>query len=144
MGNGFKGTSKKAAQISNFNLIGNTSPSTLQVFGIGATSKYGFSNITSNSFNFGGPGYPSNNAPYINLDYQTINGNSVSLPGYLITVKGESIAKTTWNWGDGTISQSGFPGTHTYATPGNYIVTVTAKDTSGLSSSAKRTVTIPY
>jgi hypothetical protein len=34
----------------------------------------------------------------------------------------------TWNWGDGTANSTGTDVTHTYTTPGVYIVTVTASD----------------
>jgi hypothetical protein len=49
---------------------------------------------------------------------------------------GGSIAGYSWNWGDGTPDGSGVAPTHSYASPGEYTVTLTVTDSYGLSSAA--------
>jgi PKD repeat protein len=55
------------------------------------------------------------------------------------------IATYAFDWGDGTAvigPQSGPTAPHTFASPGSYTVTVTVKDTAGLSSTATKPVTV--
>lgn len=51
----------------------------------------------------------------------------------------------SWNWGDGTVANTGYSASHTYATPGSYTVTLTATDGWGKSATATKTLnlTIP-
>ena len=53
-----------------------------------------------------------------------------------------AISSTTWTFGDGTTAVETTGGTHTFATGGSYVVTVTVTDVYGLSSSASQTVTV--
>ena len=46
-----------------------------------------------------------------------------------------------WNWGDGTSHDSGVSATHTYASAGDYTVTLTVTDSFGSTDAATRTVT---
>ena len=137
MGNGIMGTKSKSSQISNFSLIGAINPSGLGVSSVGATNKYKYSNVTSNGFNLGGPGYKSVPNPYINLDNTMISGLGYSVGGNCITTPGSTISSVVWNWGDGNKNiVSNFPASHTYAKTGNYKVTATCTDSSSLSSSS--------
>jgi PKD repeat protein len=54
------------------------------------------------------------------------------------------IAKVIFNFGDGTIvtPPSGMTATHTYSSPGTYIVAVAVIDTAHLSSTVTATVTV--
>ena len=51
---------------------------------------------------------------------------SVSIDGSVDPGDGPEIVRMVWDWGDGTIGEGFFPGTHTYADFGTYAVTVTA------------------
>lgn len=51
------------------------------------------------------------------------------------------ISKWLWDLGDGTIVTTQDPGTHTYASPGEYAVTLTVTDDDGSSSTSQQTVT---
>jgi PKD repeat protein len=42
--------------------------------------------------------------------------------------EGHTIKAYSWNWGDGTALSTGATASHTYATPGNYTITLTATD----------------
>lgn len=57
-------------------------------------------------------------------------GRDVSVNGYVSTSNPDcSINQVTWDWGDGTGSESAFfPNTHTYAADGIYLLAVTAED----------------
>ena len=68
------------------------------------------------------------------------SGN-VEIAGSAGTVDGTPIARTVWDWGDGTVEESGFPGRHQYLNEAIYTVSVTAyTDTD---SSAKE-ASVPY
>jgi hypothetical protein len=49
---------------------------------------------------------------------------------------------TTWSWGDGTSDSAGPSVTHAFPAPGDYTVTVTARDTLGNQTTATRQVTV--
>jgi PKD repeat protein len=66
------------------------------------------------------------------------NGVSLALPGSSMC----SITSVSWNWGDGSSSNSWFPATHTYASPGTYTITVTAHQSDGQTASASTTVQV--
>jgi len=51
------------------------------------------------------------------------------------------LGETTWRFGDGG-SAAGTTASHTYAAPGTYLVTVTSADSHGITTSAKRRVTV--
>lgn len=53
-----------------------------------------------------------------------------------------TIASTTINFGDGSAAVSATSATHTYSTPGAYVVTATVTDNLGASSSATSTVNV--
>ncbi len=64
-----------------------------------------------------------------------IDGLNVSVNGAVVPPPGcPIITRIEWNWGDGSVNDSWFPATHTYGTPGNYTVTVTAFNEVGNSS----------
>lgn len=52
-----------------------------------------------------------------------------------------ALTDVTWNFGDGS-SSSGSPVSHTYASAGNYTVTLTVTQADGLSTSVQHTVTV--
>jgi PKD repeat protein len=58
----------------------------------------------------------------------TINGAATS--GY----SGASITRIHWEWGDGSSEDHWFPATHTYSNYGTYVITVTAYQSDGLTS----------
>ena len=45
-----------------------------------------------------------------------------------------TVTRIIWDWGDGTTSESWFPATHTYTTPGTYTITIIAEQSDGLST----------
>ena len=47
-----------------------------------------------------------------------------------------SITSWEWDFGDGARTSGESPGTHTYATPGPYVITLTVRDGNGLTSRA--------
>jgi PKD repeat protein len=47
---------------------------------------------------------------------------------------GGAIASYSWSWGDGTPESSGVTASHTYAVPGEYTLTLTVRDSYGLTS----------
>ena len=144
MGNGILGTSSTAGLISNFNLLNSVNPSGLNVSSIGATIKYGYSNVTSNSFYFGGPGYTSDTKPYVNFYSPTISALTVNTSGNAVSIPGKTISKMTITWGDklsSTITNN-FTASHVYKISGTYTIVVTATDSAGQSSSANWKVTI--
>ena len=53
-----------------------------------------------------------------------------------------AITSRSWTFGDGTPAIQSTSGTHTFATGGTYVITVTVTDVNGLSSSASKTVTV--
>ncbi len=73
---------------------------------------------------------------------------SLSLPEYggcgLVTVNGYVSGgpdSLTWNWGDGSSSESFFPSTHTYKLDGTYVVSVTAHPSGETSTTSVRVLT---
>ncbi|MET0844421.1 MAG: PKD domain-containing protein, partial [Mycetocola sp.] len=48
----------------------------------------------------------------------------------------------SWNWGDGTPADSGVTASHTYASAGDYVITLTATDSVGAADEATTTVSI--
>lgn len=74
--------------------------------------------------------------PY-SADYKTVYFDaSYSTDNY-------GIANATWNLGDGNITYNYAYFTHTYASIGNYLVTLTLIDNAGNSASATMNVTVP-
>lgn len=71
-------------------------------------------------------------------DPQTfVEGCRVQINGVVLTESGcPEIVRIDWDWGDGEILTSFFPGPHTYQANGEYTVTVTPFDAEGSSTSA--------
>lgn len=53
-----------------------------------------------------------------------------------------TITTRTFDFGDGTVTSGSVTATHTYSTPGQYTVTLTVKDDTGLSSTAQSSVSV--
>jgi len=59
------------------------------------------------------------------------------IDGLTVTVQGTvcsrdfKIARIAWNWGDGTVEEGWFPARHTYAEPGQYMLSVLVYDDHG-------------
>jgi PKD repeat protein len=47
------------------------------------------------------------------------------------------IARIVWDWGDGTVEDSWFPGRHTYSRPGRYTLSVSVHDDRGIQIAAQ-------
>ncbi|CAK0780143.1 hypothetical protein CCP4SC76_7230009 [Gammaproteobacteria bacterium] len=65
----------------------------------------------------------------------------ISINGYVSTNSG-SISRLSWDWGDGSTSESWFPANHHYSLNGNYSVSVTAYSSSGQSENKTSAVSI--
>jgi PKD repeat protein len=52
------------------------------------------------------------------------------------------IASYSWNWGDGTASNTGLTQTHTYLVGGNYMITLTVTDPEGLVGTSTQTINV--
>jgi hypothetical protein len=87
---------------------------------------------------------PVPDAVSVQLGSPQVSGATATINGVTLTsTPGASITGISWNWGDGTTSNSWFPASHLYAKAGTYTVTVTATDSNGNKSSATTQVTIP-
>lgn len=67
----------------------------------------------------------------------TVNGDASSF----VASPGRTLVSYTWNWGDGTTS-SGVTASHTYATPGAYLVRLTVMDSFGFGGGGDVAVTV--
>jgi parallel beta-helix repeat protein len=98
------------------------------------------------AYEFGGTTPPTNNPPTARLSVSPTSGTAplaVTADASTSTdPQGQSLMYK-FDFGDGTVvgPQSGVTAPHTYTAAGNYIVTLTATDTGGLSSTATWTVT---
>ena len=70
----------------------------------------------------------------------TVVGLTVDVDGTASSDADGTIAGYAWTWGDGTPDGSGVTASHTYATPGNYTVTLTVSDNGGATGSISKTV----
>jgi hypothetical protein len=79
-----------------------------------------------------GVGSSSMAAPGVSFTLATaeLDGLSVTVDGTLHSTD-FPIARIVWDWGDGTVEDSGFPGRHEYAQPGRYTVAVQVYDDRG-------------
>ena len=70
-----------------------------------------------------------------------IDGCDVSVNGGVVPPQDcPVITRIEWDWGDGTVQDHWFPATHTYASPGDYTVMVTAYNAAGNSSTVAGTL----
>jgi len=69
----------------------------------------------------------------------TVRIDGIAVPG----IQSATINNVTWNWGDGKSSDQKFPVTHTYTSPGNYIITIKAFQNNGLSTSKSLSISVP-
>jgi PKD repeat protein len=84
-------------------------------------------------------GTAANQAPAASFSSAVANqGVSVNAAGS--TDPDGSIAAYSWNWGDGSAAASGVTATHSYATAGNWTVTLTVTDNQGLTSTASQVI----
>jgi hypothetical protein len=79
-------------------------------------------------------------APAVAIDATSVDERTVQLEASLTGGSG-TILQATWALGDGSAA-AGSTVTHTYDQQGTYTVTVDVTDTSGLTASAERTVTV--
>ncbi|BDZ45973.1 hypothetical protein GCM10025866_18820 [Naasia aerilata] len=104
-------------------------------------------NWTATSTTRGTPGLantastPANPAPTASFT-ATPNGLAVSVNGSASTDANGSVTAYSWNWGDGTAASSGVTASHTYATAGDYTITLTVTDNGGATGSTTRAVTV--
>ncbi len=71
-------------------------------------------------------------APELNLGNPVISGlqvtiNGVTMPG----IRGTTISKINWDWGDGSSEDRWFPASHSYIADGLYVVKVTSYQSDG-------------
>ena len=70
----------------------------------------------------------------------TCTGMTCAVNGTASTGGSSAIAGLSWNWGDESTSSTGTTASHTYATAGDFKVTMTVTNTAGLSASATNAV----
>lgn len=75
----------------------------------------------------------------LDLWVDRVEGSTVTVNGYVATTDG-TIQRMRWEWGDGTSNDSWFPASHTYASAGQYAITVTAFSSTG--KTRGRTITV--
>jgi len=75
---------------------------------------------------------------------QPVPGSPTAFDGSASSVANvpNGIVDWTWDFGDGTGSTSGPTPTHTFATAGNYSITLTVVDTDGFTAAASRSVVV--
>jgi hypothetical protein len=74
--------------------------------------------------------------PYLPLLVPIVYGLMLSINGVATPAPGTTITKVEISWGDSSQSTTtGFPASHTYSQPGNYVITVTVYDSDGLTFS---------
>jgi len=69
---------------------------------------------------------------------RTVTINGAASPG----TAGTTITRIHWNWNDGYSEDHWFPATHTYASYGDYTITVTAYQSDGLSTTKTKFVSL--
>lgn len=72
----------------------------------------------------------------------SVAGSTVNVDGRGSTASDGASLTYSWDWGDGSADGSGATASHTYASAGNYVITLTATDSLGSSDQATATVTI--
>ena len=72
----------------------------------------------------------------VTLHTPCIDGLKVNVNGIFI---GSGLASNLWDWGDGQQRNAYFPNSHTYSTPGQYTLTITAYYSDGSSNSSSAT-----
>ncbi len=85
--------------------------------------------------------------PEVVADFSVAPGNNISVTNPTITVTNNTANKAAWThlweWGDGTTTTAVDPGSHTYATFGQYQLRLTVSDPSGQCVSEKvETITV--
>jgi hypothetical protein len=86
---------------------------------------------------------PVGTPPSVSLLSPFYYGDCVSINGVDTPMtSGATIVSTSWMWGDGSVTQAGFPTTHVYANTGTYVVQVTATDSNGLEGVATQSVSV--
>ena len=76
-------------------------------------------------------------SPDLNIFLSEINGLTVTVGGVATSgISGSTIARIHWGWGDGSSEDHWFPASHTYATYGEYTITVTVYQNDGLTSTS--------
>ncbi len=72
------------------------------------------------------------------VDGLMVSVNGVVFPGN----SGTSIVRIHWDWGDGNGEDHWFPASHTYASDGNYTITVTAFQSDGLTATETKQLSL--
>lgn len=84
---------------------------------------------------------PENSPPAAAVTVAT-SGLSVSADASGSSDADGTVASYSWNWGDNSPATTGVTSTHTYASAGEFTVTVTVIDDDGASSTASKVVTV--
>ncbi len=79
--------------------------------------------------------------PSVNADFAYTLGSVIYFTS-TSTTNGGPITDWAWDWGDGDTA-NGSTASHTYANPGDYIVTLTVTDTCGYTDTTTQTIPIP-
>jgi PKD repeat protein len=84
---------------------------------------------------------PTCTPPAMSTWVEQVSGCTVTVNG-VVAMGCPSGVPLHWTWGDGLTSDSWFPATHAYASNGTYVVSTTATDSLGQSTTRTVTVTI--
>jgi PKD domain-containing protein len=82
-------------------------------------------------------------APVVGFSYKVSGGTATFTNGSYARKGGASIVTWKWDFGDGTSSPKRTPPPHSYGTPGNHTVELTATDANGLRGFARKVVRTP-
>ncbi len=108
--------------------------------GLTVTDDDGATHATSSSVTVTAP-VPQNQPPTAAIAAPTISGRTVALDGRGSTDPDGTIATYAWQFGDGSTGSGPTP-THTYATDGTRMVTLTVTDDDAATASTTRSVTV--
>ena len=86
---------------------------------------------------------PLRRNPSLTLFPPQIDGLKATIDGIMTAGRiGAAITRISWDWGDGSMEDDWFPASHTYRSPGTYVIRVTCYQSDGRSTTRETIVSI--